>query len=206
MGGKVSLELVLDARLRLADAETSYHRARIEYAVALKNVHFEKGSLLDYNGAVLADGESWRGSAADIARKKLVSGQMPEMSYVMAQRDEQAKRPAKGEGPYDLIEMPPLEPQSAAEADASPDVSAPTPFEQPAATAPLDTQPNALSAQDSTGTCRARLRNSTSARARRGSEGRGSAVGEFFLRRRRGSHGCAARHAVPTRESDMRRG
>jgi len=36
LGGKVSLELVLDARIRLAEAETGYHRARIEYAVGLK--------------------------------------------------------------------------------------------------------------------------------------------------------------------------
>jgi outer membrane protein TolC len=55
LGGKVSLELVLDARIRLAEAETDYHRARIDYALAIKNVHFEKGSLLEYNGAVLAD-------------------------------------------------------------------------------------------------------------------------------------------------------
>ena len=41
--------------LRLTEAETSYHRARIDYAIALKNVHFEKGSLLEYNGAILAD-------------------------------------------------------------------------------------------------------------------------------------------------------
>jgi len=55
LGGKVSLELVLDARIRLAEAETGYHRARIEYAVALKNIHFETGSLLEHNGAILAD-------------------------------------------------------------------------------------------------------------------------------------------------------
>jgi outer membrane protein TolC len=88
LGGKVSLELVLDARLRLAEAETSYHRSRIDYAVALKNVHFEKGSLLDYNGAVLADGATWQGCAADIARKKILDGEMPEMSYVLAERDQ----------------------------------------------------------------------------------------------------------------------
>ena len=59
LGGKVSLELVLDARIRLAEAETGYHRARIEYAVALKNVHFETGSLLEHNGAILADAPAY---------------------------------------------------------------------------------------------------------------------------------------------------
>ncbi len=71
LGGKVSLELVLDARIRLAEAETDYHRARIDYAVALKNVHFEKGSLLEYNGAVLADRGNNRGELLAFAHKKL---------------------------------------------------------------------------------------------------------------------------------------
>ncbi|MGD9723898.1 MAG: TolC family protein [Pirellulales bacterium] len=87
LGGKVSLELVLDARLRFADSETSFHRSRIDYAVALKNVHFEKGSLLDYNGAVLADGHVWQGAQADIARKKILAGEMPDLNYGIAERD-----------------------------------------------------------------------------------------------------------------------
>jgi hypothetical protein len=53
LGGKVSLELVLDARIRLVDAEMDYRRSRVDYALSLKNVHYEKGSLLDYNGACL---------------------------------------------------------------------------------------------------------------------------------------------------------
>ncbi|MEX2115054.1 MAG: TolC family protein [Pirellulales bacterium] len=87
LGGKVSLELVLDARLRLADAETSYHRARIDYALALKNVHFEKGTLLDYNGAMLANGEAWSG-AADLARKRVLTGDFPVMNYILGSRDQ----------------------------------------------------------------------------------------------------------------------
>jgi outer membrane protein TolC len=86
LGGKVSLELVLDARLRLADAETSYHRSRIDYALALKNVHFEKGTLLEYNGAMMANGEAWCG-AADIARKRVLAGDLPLMNYILGSRD-----------------------------------------------------------------------------------------------------------------------
>ncbi len=37
-----------DAHRRLYQAEIEYFRSRAEYAVALKNVHFEKGSLLRY--------------------------------------------------------------------------------------------------------------------------------------------------------------
>lgn len=50
------LDLLLDAQRRRADADTAYYRALVEYAVSVKNVHFEKGSLLDYNGVYLEEG------------------------------------------------------------------------------------------------------------------------------------------------------
>jgi outer membrane protein TolC len=52
--GKVPVDAVLYAQVRLADAESRYARAVIDYAVAVKNVHLEKGSLLDYNDIVVA--------------------------------------------------------------------------------------------------------------------------------------------------------
>jgi outer membrane protein TolC len=138
LGGKVSLELVLDARIRLADSETAYHRSRIDYAVALKNVHFEKGSLLDYNGAMLADGSEWCGPSADLARKKILTGEMPEMSYVLAQRDQAvARQPAEhqpGESTH-VFQQPanlPLERPLDGPLDGeSPDVSTPAPGASP---------------------------------------------------------------------------
>jgi len=39
---------ILDAHRRVLQSELQFFRARAEYAVALKNVHFEKGSLLTY--------------------------------------------------------------------------------------------------------------------------------------------------------------
>ena len=39
---------VLDAQRRLLQSEIQFFRARAEYAVTLKNVHYEKGSLLRY--------------------------------------------------------------------------------------------------------------------------------------------------------------
>ena len=38
----------IDAVRRMYAAEAQFFRARAEYAIALKNVHFEKGSLLEY--------------------------------------------------------------------------------------------------------------------------------------------------------------
>jgi hypothetical protein len=50
-----TLYLELESQRRLADAEVQYYRALVEYELAVKNVHFEKGSLLDYNGVVLSE-------------------------------------------------------------------------------------------------------------------------------------------------------
>ena len=52
----VPIEFLLDAQRRRVDAEISYQRALVEYNLAIKNVHFEKGSLLDYNEVHLTEG------------------------------------------------------------------------------------------------------------------------------------------------------
>jgi outer membrane protein TolC len=56
------LDLLLEAQRRLADADTSYYRGLIEYTMAIKNVHLQKGSLLDYNEIYLSEGP-WPGKA-----------------------------------------------------------------------------------------------------------------------------------------------
>ncbi len=63
------LDEVLDAQRRLADAESNYYRSLVEYASAIKNVHFEKGSLLDYNGIYLEEGP-WPTKAYQDAAKR----------------------------------------------------------------------------------------------------------------------------------------
>ncbi|MFO0905295.1 MAG: TolC family protein [Pirellulales bacterium] len=64
-GDKVELYLsdALEALRRVVEADSSYHAALIEYALAMKNVHFEKGSLLEYNNVYLAE-DMWRGQPA----------------------------------------------------------------------------------------------------------------------------------------------
>ncbi|MBP90158.1 MAG: hypothetical protein CMJ64_26195 [Planctomycetaceae bacterium] len=64
------LDLLLDAQRRLADAETSYYRGLLEYNLAVKNVHLQKGSLLDFNEVFLSEGP-WPGKAYyDAARRE----------------------------------------------------------------------------------------------------------------------------------------
>ena len=53
---KAEFFVVLDAQRRFAEAEIRYHQARVEYGFALRNVHFEKGSLLAYCGVMLNEG------------------------------------------------------------------------------------------------------------------------------------------------------
>jgi outer membrane protein TolC len=60
--GRVTLDLLLDAQSRRAQAESDYYRALIDYNKAIMEVHYRKGSLLDYNGIYLAEGP-WPGKA-----------------------------------------------------------------------------------------------------------------------------------------------
>ncbi|TWT99261.1 Outer membrane efflux protein [Botrimarina colliarenosi] len=59
---RVTLDLLLDAQRRRSDAETAYYRSLVDYNLAITDVHFRKGSLLDYNGVYLAEGP-WPGKA-----------------------------------------------------------------------------------------------------------------------------------------------
>ena len=60
----------------VADAETEYFLNRARYALATKNVHFVKGTLLEYDGVFLAEGP-WPGEAYDDAAKREASRSMP---------------------------------------------------------------------------------------------------------------------------------
>ncbi|MDO5566662.1 MAG: TolC family protein [Planctomycetia bacterium] len=60
--GKTTLYEVLDAQQKLAEAETSYYRMVIDYNIAIVNLNFRKGSLLEYNGVTLAEGP-WNNKA-----------------------------------------------------------------------------------------------------------------------------------------------
>lgn len=60
--GRATLDLLLDAQRRRSDAETAYYRSLVDYNLAITDVHFRKGSLLDYNGVYLAEGP-WPGKA-----------------------------------------------------------------------------------------------------------------------------------------------
>jgi hypothetical protein len=77
---KVTIDIVLEAQRREAEADVRYHQARIEYALALKSVHFEKGTLLEYNNVFLTESGSPRAARyAALARREQLR---PTISYV----------------------------------------------------------------------------------------------------------------------------
>jgi hypothetical protein len=63
------LDRLMDAQRRLTDAEAKYYRSLIEYTLAVKNVHFQKGSLLVYNQVYLSEGP-WPGAAYSDAMER----------------------------------------------------------------------------------------------------------------------------------------
>ena len=71
--GDVTLDRVLDAQRRRADAESRHHRARVEFTLAIKNVHYDKGTLLDYYRIYMAEG-AWPCEAYhDAAQRKALA-------------------------------------------------------------------------------------------------------------------------------------
>jgi outer membrane protein TolC len=68
---KVPLDLFLESQRRQADAESGFFGALVEYALAIKNLHYAKGSLLDYNEIYLSE-SPWPDKAyADAAKVKV---------------------------------------------------------------------------------------------------------------------------------------
>lgn len=56
LNNKTTLYEVLQAQQELADTETRYYRTVIDYNLAIVNLNYRKGSLLEYNGVTLAEG------------------------------------------------------------------------------------------------------------------------------------------------------
>ncbi|MCA9061847.1 MAG: TolC family protein [Planctomycetaceae bacterium] len=67
----------IDGYRKLVQAEVQFFRARAEYAVALKNMHYEKGSLLAYKDLKIAERYE-DSSAADSSEQKQPSFALPD--------------------------------------------------------------------------------------------------------------------------------
>lgn len=65
----VTLDLLLDAQRRLAEAESQYFDSLANYNLAIAFVHYKKGSLLEYDGVYMAEGP-WADKAYFDAQKR----------------------------------------------------------------------------------------------------------------------------------------
>ena len=54
--GKSTIQDLLESQRRLAEAQNNYFLARVSHVRAITQVHFEKGTLLSYNGVYLSEG------------------------------------------------------------------------------------------------------------------------------------------------------
>jgi outer membrane protein TolC len=54
-GLAINLVQLLDVQRRLTEAQSRYYQSRVEYAIALKNLHVEKGSILEYASMGMID-------------------------------------------------------------------------------------------------------------------------------------------------------
>ena len=57
-----AINLYLNALQRQAEAENEYFRSLVDYNVSIAQIHYRKGSLLEYNGVYMSEGP-WTGKA-----------------------------------------------------------------------------------------------------------------------------------------------
>ena len=143
--GNATLDVLLDAQRRAAEAQIDYYRSLVEYNLAIKGVHFEKGTLLSFNGVYLSEG-LWNPKAyRDAARqqRRLVP---TDLNYCFS-------RPYQlGAGVYDQgLGSIPQDVQASSEGLKEPDLApvptpevvptpTPSPSDQPAAAEPTTAQ------------------------------------------------------------------
>jgi hypothetical protein len=132
---RINLDQWIDAQRRLADADSQFHRSCAEYMIAIKNFHFEKGSLLEYSqvhlaGAAVAGADCGSGQCGPFqaASRNL-------MDYVL--RRGQPEDTEAGEGTTSESELPVPDDVSAPEhevppVDLAPPLSTPAPHDRSA--------------------------------------------------------------------------
>jgi outer membrane protein TolC len=73
-GDTIALDVLLEAHRRLLDTRLRYHQAQIDYVIANRNVHFEKGTLLQYCNIGLTESESPNAAVRDASERNQLRG------------------------------------------------------------------------------------------------------------------------------------
>lgn len=69
-GDNPALDVRLETHRRLLDARLRFHQAQIDYALAVRNVHYEKGTLLKFCNVLLTESVAAGGAAEDAAARR----------------------------------------------------------------------------------------------------------------------------------------
>ncbi len=109
--GQSSIQYLLEAQRRLADAQISYYQQRVAHALAILNVHRQKGTLLAFNGVQLSEG-SWVPAAQQQLGRELFRNRD-------ALHDYRTMRPAISRGRYPQV--PPTAEDAAGELERLPE-------------------------------------------------------------------------------------
>jgi hypothetical protein len=80
---QATLDYLLESQRLLADADVRHQRAQVEYAIALKNVEFEKGSLLEYNGVHMVESPWNTAAERDVRRNARTQIQNRALNYIL---------------------------------------------------------------------------------------------------------------------------
>jgi hypothetical protein len=143
---KAPLDLMLEAQRRLADADSRYYQSLAEYAIAVKNVHFAKGTLLDYDGVALSE-SAWPAKAyVDAAERNALRSRPRPLNYISARAPIVSagpydQRPLSGQPPTDAVAPSPAEgaaPGEAIQPQQPPPLVLPTPVAQIAPTGMIE--------------------------------------------------------------------
>ena len=65
----VEIDQVLDAQRRIIEAKTQFYQAQVEHMLAIRSVHFEKGTLFQYHNVRLTE-SAWDGEAYEQAHER----------------------------------------------------------------------------------------------------------------------------------------
>lgn len=77
----IALDVLLESHRRLLDTRLRYHQAEIDYAIANRNVHFEKGTLLKYCEVNLFESQPSAEERRDAAERESLRGEPHDPAY-----------------------------------------------------------------------------------------------------------------------------
>lgn len=81
--GRLTFDVVVQARASEVDAATAYYRSVVDYMLAIKNTHYQKGTLLELDGVTIGEGPWPRRAYIEAARTRRHPRQI---NYAMTRR------------------------------------------------------------------------------------------------------------------------